>query len=684
MLYFCSRFNHSTIKMRRIISLFTLILVMTSCNQKALPDADDYNSYPVYEGDDLGVQWTPEATTFRIYAPTAEAAKVLIYSKGQGGKPVMEKRFEEDTDGSWKAVTDSNLKNKFYTYRIKFQGKWLDETPGIYASAVGVNGERGAIVDMTETNPSGWDNDQKPPLQNFNDIIIYELHVRDMSIDPQSGITHKGKFLGLTETGTTGPQGEKTGLDHIAELGVTHVHILPAFDFRSIDETRPDDNNYNWGYDPENYNVPEGSYATDPYDPEVRIREFKEMVKAFHDKGIRVIMDVVYNHTGKTDDSNFNLMVPGYYYRHNDDGSYSNASGCGNETASERPMMRRFMIESLKHWVNEYHVDGFRFDLMGIHDIETMNKISEELHKIDPTIFLYGEGWTAGESPLPVEQQALKAHTSQLDSVAAFSDDIRDGIKGSWNNHESKGFVSGAPGLEETIRFGVVASTQHPQVDYSKVNYSDKPWAAEPFQTISYVSCHDNHTLLDKLRISNPEDSEADLIKKDKLANTIVLTSQGIPFLHAGVDFLRTKQGVENSYNSPDSINRIDWSRKAKYHDVFEYYRDLIRLRKNHPAFRMSNTEEISKNLEFLQTDIPNVVAFELKNFANGDSWKNIVVIYNASNKKQIVDIPFGKWTEVFNENGLNTKGYRVFKHNKISVPAVSAMILAEEVPEQY
>lgn len=671
-------------KMVRFFSLLALVGIMISCNQQSSFNASDYDTYPVYSGYDLGVNWSPEKTTFRIYAPTAEAARVKIYEEGLGGDPVTEKNFNPDKDGTMTAVIKENLKDKFYTYHIKFNGEWLEETPGIYANAVGVNGVRGAIVDLNETDPEGWENDKKPHLENYNDIIVYELQVRDMSIHPESGITHKGKFLGLTETGTTSPEGEKTGIDHIEELGVTHVHILPAFDFRSIDETRLEDNVYNWGYDPENYNVPEGSFSTDPYDPKSRIREFKAMVKAFHDKGIRVVLDVVYNHTGKTENANFNLMVPGYYYRHNQDGSFSNASACGNETASERPMMRKYMIESLKHWVNEYHLDGFRFDLMGIHDIETMNIISEELHKIDPTIFIYGEGWTAAGSPLPEEQQALKKHTYRFDSIAAFSDDIRDGIKGSWSDHESRGFVSGAPDLEESVKFGVVASTEHPQVDYSKVNYSDKPWAAEPYQTMNYVSCHDNHTLYDKLKISTHDDSEAELIAKHKLANTIVMTSQGVPFLHAGVDFLRTKQGVENSYNWPDSINQIDWSRKAKYRDLFEYYQDLIRLRKNHPAFRMTSNEEIKENLRFLDIDIPNVVGFELKNFANGDSWKNIIVIYNASDEKQVVNIPFGKWTEVFNANGFNNAGYRTFKHDKISVPSVSALILAEMVPEQY
>jgi pullulanase len=656
--------------------------MLMSCTEEKI-DKSDFDSYPVYSGDDLEVNYSSVKTNFRIWAPTADEAKVLIYTEGIGGKPHTEKKMKKDVDGTWVAEFDEDMKGLFYTFRVKFDGKWLNETPGIYATAVGVNGKRGAIIDMNETDPTGWENDKKPPLKNYNDIIIYELQVRDMSIHLKSGIENKGKFLGLAEEGTLSREGEKTGIDHIEELGVTHVHLLPSFDFRSIDETRLDENRYNWGYDPENYNVPEGSFSTDPYDPESRIREFKEMVLAFHKKGIRVVLDVVYNHTGKTDDSNFNLLVPGYYYRQNEDGTFSNASACGNETASERPMMRKYMIGSLKHWIEEYHLDGFRFDLMGIHDIETMNQISRELHQIDPTIFIYGEGWTAGGSPLPEEKQAIKKYTYRLNSIAAFSDDIRDGIKGSWNNHKSKGFVSGAHGLEESVKFGVVASTQHPQVDYSKVNYSSKPWAAEPYQTINYVSCHDNHTLWDKLVISNPGASEGELTKMHKLANTIVLTSQGVPFLHAGVDFLRTKKGVENSYNSPDSINQLDWSMKHENRKVFDYYRGLIKLRKNHPAFRMTSTADILKNLEFIDTGIPNVVVFQLKNHANGDSWKNIIVIYNASKKNQIVEIPFGKWTEVLNKSGFKKNGYRIFKHNKITVPAVSAMVLAEIIAGQ-
>lgn len=665
--------------MKQLLFLFVIMFViMTSCNETSDKQTTNFDALETYAGVDLGVTYTPEATTFKVWAPTAEAVRVNIYKKGTGGELLEKIKLQPGVSGTWAATVEKDLLGKFYTFQIQQHGQWLDETPGIYAHAVGINGHRGAIINMLTTNPEGWENDQKPPLENYNDIIIYELHVRDMTIHPSSGAKERGKFVGLSQTGTTSAEGLKTGIDHIKELGVTHVHILPAFDFRSIDEANSE-HAYNWGYDPENYNVPEGSYSTDAADPATRIREFKQLIKALHDAGLRVVMDVVYNHTGKTENSNFNLMVPGYYYRQNADGSFSNASACGNETASERPMMRKFMISSLKHWVEEYHIDGFRFDLMGIHDIATMNAISQAIHAIDPTIFLYGEGWTAAACPLPDDQLALKKNVAQLDSIAVFSDDIRDGIKGAWNDHEAKGWVSGNSNLQQDVRFGIVASVPHQQVDYSQVSYSDTAWAQEPWQTINYVSVHDNHTLLDKLHISNPNDSEATLIRRHKLANTIVLTSQGIPLLHAGVEMLRTKQGVENSYNAPDSINQIDWSRKAKYSEVFDYYRDLITLRREHPAFRMISADEIREKLQFVeQKDLPGVIVFVLKNHANGDSWRKVVVVYNSYDEEKIVQIPFGKWTFFFDENGLHPEGLRTLKHDKIAVPSISAMVLAE------
>ncbi|MFT7057446.1 MAG: pullulanase, partial [Roseivirga sp.] len=479
-----------------------------------------------------------------------------------------------------------------------------------------------------------------------------------------------------TETGTKNPDGLSTGLDHIKDLGVTHVHLLPTFDHRSIDETKLDVPQYNWGYDPLNYNVPEGSFSTDPYDGRTRIKEFKEMVQTMHKNGLRVVLDVVYNHTGQTEDSNFNQLVPFYYYRQNAEGGFSDAAACGNETASEREMMRKYMIESVVYWAKEYHLDGFRFDLMGIHDIETMNQISAELHKIDPSIFVYGEGWTAGSTPLPTEKQALKANTYKLDKIAAFSDDLRDGLKGSVFQEKEGGFASNRKGLKESVKFGIVASTQHPQVDYEKVNYSKAPWAAEPYQTISYVSCHDNNTLFDKLKLSNEEATDEEIIKMHKLAETVVLTSQGVSFLHAGMEILRTKNGVENSYNSSDEINQIDWNRKTEFKPVFDYYKGIIALRKNHPAFRMMSNAAIQEHLEFIDTEDENVIAYKLKDNANGDEWKEILVLLNGSHLNKTTNIPKNAYSLVADGNQVNENGIRNYNNGVITIPAYTAFIL--------
>lgn len=634
-----------------------------------------FQDYPVYKGTDLGVSYTPQKSTFKIWAPKASAVKLRLYLAGAGGEPISTVNLNKTDQGVWYTSINSNIKNQYYTFQVLQDDKWLLERPDIYAKAVGINGGRGMVIDLPSTNPSKWADDKRPLLKNFTDIIIYELHVRDLSMDPNSGIKHKGKFVGLIETGTKSIEGESTGLDHIKELGVTHIHLLPSFDFNSVDESKPALNEYNWGYDPLNYNVPEGSYATNPYLGSVRIAEFKQMVKTLHANGLRVILDVVYNHTANRE-SNFNQSAPQYYYRQNKDGGYSDATGCGNETASEREMMRKFMVESVTYWAKEYHLDGFRFDLMGVHDIETMNDISAALHKIDPTIFIYGEGWTAGASPLPEEQRAVKKNTFRLNKIAAFSDDIRDGLRGPFGDVHAKGFVSGAKEWSESVKFGIVASTKHPQVNYNAVNYSKEPWAAEPDQTITYASCHDDNTLFDRLKIANPEASEEELIKMDKLSNAVVLTSQGVSFLHAGAEMLRTKQGVANSYKSPDSINQLDWSRKTKYKDVYNYYRGLIALRKNHPAFRMPTAKMIQDHLKFLDTADPLLIAYQLADNANNDTWKNIVVLLNGSHEAKTIKIPDGSWTLVGNSNEINEKGIKKIDSPEVVIPATTAMIL--------
>jgi len=650
------------------------LFMTVSCVPKT--EYNSYEDYPVYEGSDLGFSYTPEKTSFRLWSPAASAVRIHLYKAGHGNRQIATWDMRQSDQGSWHLTVRGDQNNNYYTFQVKQNGSWQQEKADPYAIAVGVNGHRSMVIDLADTDPEGWENDQRPALASYNDIILYELQVRDLSIHESSGIKNKGKFLGLTETGTKNPAGLSTGLDHIKSLGVTHVHLLPSFDHRSIDETRLDTAQYNWGYDPLNYNVPEGSFATDPFDGRVRIREFKQMVQALHAQGLRVVLDVVYNHTGQTEDSNFNQLVPNYYYRQNEAGGFSDASACGNETASEREMMRKYIVESVKYWAEEYHLDGFRFDLMGIHDVETMNEVSAALRAIDPSIFVYGEGWTAGDSPLPYEQQAVKANTRKLQHIAAFSDDLRDGLKGSVFDHHDRGFVSQKSGLKESIKFGIVGSTQHPQLNYGDVNYSDSPWAPQPAQCINYVSCHDNHTLFDKLSISMPDASEAALIKMHKLAQTIVLTSQGVPFIHAGMEMLRTKEGVENSFESPDAVNQIDWNRKTKFQEVGNYYQSLIALRKAHPAFRMPTTDMIQQRLEFLDTPDELSLMYRLKDHANGDSWKEILVIFNAHPLNKTLSIPEGPWQLVANGKTIDERGLKTVSSSVITVPGTSSYIL--------
>ena len=657
----------------KFINLLLVIsfCILSSCN-KTIIEYSSVDDYPVYENADLWTQYSPESTIFSIWSPTAEAVKLHLYEKGDGGESTESMDLKTSKPGLWTKKVNRDLNGQYYTYQVQVNGEWLNETPGIYAAAVGVNGQRAMVIDFESTDPPGWAEDRGPEVKVHNEVIIYELHVRDITTHPNSGSSKTGKYLGLVEKGTKGPQMVSTAIDHMKELGITHVHLLPSYDHYSIEETKLDSAQFNWGYDPQNYNVPEGSFSSDPFNAEVRIKEFKQMVKAFHDEGIGVILDVVYNHTGRTEESNFNQEVPKYYYRLNEDGSWSDASACGNETASERPMMRKYIIESVKHWVDEYHIDGFRFDLMGIHDIETMNQVAAELEEMNPNLFVYGEGWTAGGSPLPREEQALKRNTVKLVNVSAFSDDLRDGLKGSVFVDEETGFVSGAADKEENIKIGVVGSINHPQVDYSVVKDAEGHWANEPWQAVSYVTCHDNHTLYDKLNISRP-DASIELIKAmHKLSNAIVLTTQGMAFLHAGVEMMRTKGGEHNSFESPDEVNRIDWNWKVEHKDVFEYHKSLIQLRKNHPAFRMPTAKMVKEKLTFFENK-PGLVGYQISDNANGDEWKEIIVYYNSNTTNQVVDIS-GTWTVAALGSNINEKGIQNVS-NQVSIPPVSMLI---------
>lgn len=634
-----------------------------------------YELYPVRSGSLTEMEYSPANTRFTLWAPTADEVRLMLYDTGDGGHAFDTVTMTPADNGTWVASVDGDLKGKFYTFNVKIKNRWFGDTPGINAKAVGVNGKRAAILDMKDTDPEGWENDRRPALASPADVIIYEMHHRDFSVDASSGINHKGKFLALTETGTTSADRLSTGIDHLKELGVTHVHILPSYDYASVDETKLEENQYNWGYDPQNYNVPDGSYATDPYRPEVRIREFKQMVQALHKAGIRVVLDVVYNHTFNTVESNFERTVPGYFYRQRQDGTLADASACGNETASNRPMMRKYMIESVLHWINEYHIDGFRFDLMGIHDIETMNEIRKAASAVDPTIFIYGEGWAASAPQLPEDSLAMKANTHKMPGIAAFSDEMRDALRGPFNDNRQGAFLAGLPGGEESIKFGIAGAIRHPQVNNDSVNYSKAPWAEQPVQMISYVSCHDDMCLVDRLKASIPGITPEELVRLDKLAQTAVLTSQGVPFIYAGEEVMRDKKGVHNSFQSPDSINAIDWGRKAEHADVFAYYKGLIQLRKNHPAFRLGDADLVRKHLEFLPVEGTNVVAYCLKEHAGGDAWEDIYVVLNSRKEPAKLAVPDGKYTVVCRDGFINEKGIGTLYGPEISVPAQSALI---------
>ena len=604
--------------------------------------------------------YTPEKTLFALFAPNdAKKVTLRIYEEGLGGKALKTVNMKRTANEQWTATVKGDLMGKFYTFDMG-----LGECPGVFAKAVGVNGKRGAIINFAKTDPEGWAQDQHPVTKSPADLVIYEMHHRDFSIN-RPDAKYPGKFMALTEP---------WAISHLKELGVNAVHILPSYDYGSVDETRLSDNKYNWGYDPVNYNVPEGGYSTDPYAPEVRIREFKQMVKALHDAGIRVILDVVYNHTYDIEHSNFQRTYPDYFYRKTADGQYSNGSGCGNETASDKPMMRQFMLESVKYWINEYHIDGFRFDLMGVHDIETMNQIRAMVDAIDPTIYIYGEGWSAGSCAYPQEQLAMKAHVYQMPGIAAFSDEIRDALRGPFSDDTVTGWIGGKDETE-SIKFGIAGAIRHPQIDMTKVNYSKEPWALEPTQMISYVSCHDDMCLVDRLKASIPGITEEELIRLDLLAQTAVFTSQGVPFMLSGEELLRNKKGVHNSFESPDSINQLDWTNKTKYPQVFAYYKNLIALRKHHPAFRLGNADLVRKHLEFL--DAPaGVVAYRLKNYAGRDDWRDIIVILNAKKSDVEVAIPNGDYTIVCSDGCIDEQGLGTLQGEKAVVSPQSALIL--------
>lgn len=635
--------------------------------------------YEVYEGNDLGAVYTPKMTRFKVWAPEAEAVKLNLYKEGEGDNLIERCTMKKSRNGIFTFERQGDCNGIYYTYTVVNHG---DEQEAVdpYTKAAGVNGRRGMVINLEKTNPQGFELDEYRNPEHITDAIIYEGSVRDFTMDESGGVFHNGKFLGLTEANTTNHFGEATALDYISDLGITHVQILPAFDFETVDE-KNQKAQYNWGYDPDNYNVPEGSYAVNPYDGAVRVQEMKQMVLALHSRGIGVIMDVVFNHTYRRDDSNLQKIVPGYYYR-SDETGYTNGSGCGNEVASDRPMVQKLIIDSLIYWAKEYHIDGFRFDLMGVLDIDTMNVIAERLKEIRPDIYLYGEGWNGGPSSLAEEKRAFKASAKKMPGIGMFNDDIRDTIKGSVFYDDHLGFVNGGTHLENALRYGITGAVAHPQVDYDA--YGSKPWAEEPGQSINYVSCHDNYTLWDKLSVSCPEASEEKKKAMNRLCAAIVFTSQGVPFIQAGEEFLRSKpmpekKGfAENSYNMPDAVNSIKWDNIHEYPDMIAYYKGLMALRKAHPVFRMQSEAEMTQNLCFLSDTPENVVAYLLKGKGADDTPENILVIFNGNDEEILYNLPEGRWKILVDDKTAGADGKKIISA-KADVEPLSALVLEKE-----
>ena len=635
--------------------------------------------YEVYTGNDLGAVYSPKMTRFKVWAPEAESVKLNLYKQGEGDNLIDQHIMKKSANGTYVFEKQGDCNGIYYTYTVVNHGE-EQEAVDPYTKAAGVNGQRGMVINLAKTNPQGFEMDGYRNPEHITDAIIYEGSVRDFTMDESSGVFHNGKFLGLTEANTTNHFGEATALDYISDLGITHVQILPAFDFETVDE-KNQKAQYNWGYDPDNYNVPEGSYAVNPYDGAVRVQEMKQMVLALHSRGIGVIMDVVFNHTYRRDDSNLQKIVPGYYYR-SDETGYTNGSGCGNEVASDRPMVQKLIVDSLIYWAKEYHIDGFRFDLMGVLDIDTMNVIAERLKEIRPDIYLYGEGWNGGPSSLEEEKRAFKASAKKMPGIGMFNDDIRDTIKGSVFYDDHLGFVNGGTHLENALRYGITGAVAHPQVDYDA--YGSKPWAKEPGQSINYVSCHDNYTLWDKLSVSCPEASEEKKKAMNRLCAAIVFTSQGVPFIQAGEEFLRSKplpekKGfAENSYNMPDEVNSIKWDNIHEYPDMIAYYKGLMALRKAHPVFRMQNEAEMTQNLCFLSDTPENVVAYLLKGKGADDTPENILVIFNGNDEEILYNLPEGKWKILVDDKTAGADGKKNISE-KTDVEPLSALVLEKE-----
>lgn len=648
---------------KQYLYLLLVLLFVISCKTK--PSYASFEEYPVYEGSDLELTYSPTSSSFRVWAPTATNVKLLLYDDGYEGGAYDVLDMKESESGTWLLTIEKDLKGKFYTFQIKINETWLDETPGIWVKATGVNGKRAAIIDFAETNPEGWEDDKRPMLDKFTDISIYELDIRDFSLSAHAGIKNKGKFLSLTEFETKNQEGESTGIDHLKELGITHIQLLPVFDGNAIDETKPYEKQLKQGYYPQNFNTLEGSYSTNPYNPSTRVYEFKQMIQSLHKNGIRVIMEVVYNRTSQLKNSTFDLLAPNYFYRMNADSTWSNATGAGNETASERAMMKKFMVESVVFWATEYHIDGFCFNSMALHDVETMNEIRDALDRVDPSIYVFGEGYIPGVTSLSESKRASKMNEKDLENIGFFNDDIFKVLMGDESNPEVTGFINGKDSINEEIKNFIVGGTMHPQVNAEKLILTNNHYSNTAGTKVNALSRFSSMYLVNKLK-SNDTVPQFDILKLNRLMQTILFTSQGVPFIAAG----------EEMYDSNDSIYKVNWDAKSTNKEYFEFYKGLVSLRKQHAAFRIPTQEMLSGHLKFLDVNTPRVVAFILTDHVNGEIWKDILVVYNASENAVNIELPPGEWNLICHDDKINLSGISVVNTTTFLVPSVSTSIL--------
>ncbi len=631
-------------------------------------NSDGFNSRYTYPGDDLGNSYTPQQTQFRVWAPTATRVDLVTYASESSsiGKGVVT-HMDPAEKGTWTTTVKGDLNAAIYNYRVTV-GNVEREAVDPYVRATTINGIRGVVVDLAKTNPKSWSSTKPAFSGKPTDAVIYELHIRDLSMDPSSNIpvAHRGKYLALTDVRTTTSKGSPTGVNAIKDLGVTHVELLPVFDYASVDESSP---SFNWGYDPQNYNVPEGSYSTNPSNPQTRISELKSAIQALHEDRLRVMMDVVYNHVFNASEFSEERIVPGYFFRTNADGSLANGSGVGNDVASERPMVRKFIVDSVKYWATQYHFDGFRFDLMGILDVTTMQQVRKALDQIDPSILIIGEGWDMGT--LAAADRANQKNIARLTGIAAFNDELRDGIKGSVFDSADQGYVSGKVSQIDHVKVGIVGN-----IDYG--GSLDGRWTTkEPNQSVNYVESHDNLTLFDKLKASVKTTDSAKIEALDRLSSSIMILAQGVPFMQAGQEFLRSKNGDSNSYKSDDTVNSLKWNLRTKNVATVSYFKGLIELRKAHPSFRMSSSSQVKKNLVFLK-EPNNVIAYHLNGNALKDSWKAIVVAHNPNSAAVTVTLPSkGNWKIVVQGARAGTKVLSTLKAtSSVSVPGQSTLVL--------